>query len=221
MSQEIKIEKKASEVIQPATEEEARLAIRSRQDLSGADLHGMALENLNAVGSILRKTDLSDANLSHGLLINPNFYKAKLHGTSAHNTVFVSGDLVKTSFKGTDLTSSAIIGADAEEASFEDANLHNAGLVSTNLRNTNFTRAKLTEARLASLDVTGADFTGADLSGARAYNVNWDQAKVRPAYIPDPLVKLPMWAWSVLIGGLLGIFAVIIYSLLRRKSNNS
>lgn len=221
MSQKIKIEKKASEVIQPANAEEARQAIRARQDLSGADLKGMDLEDLNAVGAILRKTDLADANLAHGLLINPNFYKAALHRTSAHNTVILGGDLVKTSFNETDLSSSAIIGADAQDASFTGANLQNAGLISSNLKNADFTGAKLTNARLVGLNVSGSDFTGADLSGARAQNVDWEKAKIPPSKIPDPLVKIPIWAWSAMIGGLLGIFSLIIYGLYRRKRSRA
>jgi uncharacterized protein YjbI with pentapeptide repeats len=221
MSHEIKIEKKASEVIQPSNEEEARLAIRTRQDLSGARLQGMVLDNINAVGSILRKTDLANADLSHGLLINPNFYKASLHGTAAHNTIILGGDLVKTSCKGTDLSHSAIIGTDAQEASFEGANLNNAALVSTNFQDADFTRADLSNTRLASLDVTGADFSDAILSGSRAYNVNWEQAKVPPIIAPEPLVKLPNWAWSVLLGSLFGFIALILYSLLRKKNKRS
>ena len=221
MSQTIKIEKKASEVIQPGNVEEARQAIRDRQDLSGANLQGMDLDNLNAVGSILRKTDLANASLAHGLLINPNFYKASLHRTAAHNTVILGGDLVKTSFKETDLTSSAIIAADAEEASFSGANLHNAGLVSSNLKNADFTGANLSNTRLVGLNVTGTDFTGANLTGARAQNVNWEKAKVPPTQIPDPLVKIPVWAWSVMIGGILGVFSLVIYGLYRRKRKRS
>jgi uncharacterized protein YjbI with pentapeptide repeats len=221
MSQEIKIEKKASEVIQPSNEDEARVAIRTRQDLSGASLQGMVLDNINAVGAILRKTDLANADLSHSLLINPNFYKASLQGTAVHNTLILGGDLVKTSCKETDLSHSAIIGTDAQEASFEGANLNNAALVSTSLLDANFTRADLSDSLLASLDVTGADFSDANLYGARAYNVNWEQAKVPPTITPGPLVKLSHWVWSVLIGSLFGFFALILYSLLRKKNKRS
>jgi uncharacterized protein YjbI with pentapeptide repeats len=221
MSQEIKIEKKASEVIQPGNEEEARLAIRTRQDLSGARMQGMVLNNINAVGAILRKTDLANADLSHSLLINPNFYKASLHGTAAHNTMILGGDLVKTNLKGADLSHSAIIGTNAQEASFEGANLNNAALVSTSLLDADFTLADLSNTLLASLDVTGADFSDANLSGARSYHVNWEQAKVPPTITPEPLVKLPNWAWSVLIGSLFGIIALILYSLMRKKNKRS
>jgi len=221
MSQEIKIEKKASEVIQPVTVDDAIQSIRTKKDLSGAKMQGMRLENINAVGAILRKTDLSDANLSHGLLVNPNFYRASLHGAAVHNTVFLGGDMVKTQFIETDLSESALVGVDAQEASFRKANLSNAGLVSSNLTDTDFTDANLTNARLASLNVTGADFSGATLTGARAYNVDWSKAKTPPDLLPEPFVKLSNWAWSVLIGGLLGTITLVIYSLLKRKKNQS
>jgi len=50
MTSEIKIERKASEVFQPQNEDDARQVIRSKKDLTGADLAGMDLHNLNAVG---------------------------------------------------------------------------------------------------------------------------------------------------------------------------
>ena len=217
MSQEIKIEKKASEVIQPNTEEKAREAIRARKDLSGATLRDLQLDNLNAAGAILRKTDLTDADLSHGLLMNPNFYRANLHGASVNHTVFLGGDLVRTSFKEADLSDSVLFRVDAEEASFEGATLRNAALVNAKLKNASFNQANLTNARLASLDVTNADFTDADLTGARAYRIDWSQAKVPPLILPEPFVKLPRWAWSVLIGGLFGLIALVIYGIVRRR----
>ncbi len=217
MRQEIKIEKKASEVIQPRSVEEAQEAIRTRQDLSGADLRGMALKNISAVSAVLRKTDLTKADLSYGLLINPNFYKASLHDAAAHNTIILGGDLVKTSLIQADLSHSAIIGTDASESDFEGANLRSAALVGTNFTNANFTQANLTDARLTGLDVTGADFTDTDLTGTRAHNVNWEKAKVQPHSLPGPLIQLSAWTWSVILGGFLGVFALLIYSRTRKK----
>ena len=217
MTQEIKIEKKASDVIQPRTVEDARQAIRTKQDLSGAKLRGMHLAELNAVGAILRKTDLADADLSHSLLVNPNFYKASLHQTAVNNTVFLGGDLVKTSFLKSNLSDSALIGVDAQNASFKGANLRNAGLISADLRDTDFTEADLTNARLVYADVEGADFSGAVISGARYHNVNWSKAKVPPGSLPAPLVVLPKWVLPIVGGALLGTAALIIYSLARKK----
>jgi len=217
MAQEIKIEKKASDVVQPVSEEEARQAIRAKKDLSGANLRGMKLDNLNAVGAILRKTDLAASDLSHGLLLNPNFYRASLHGAAVHNTLIIGGDLVKTSFQEANLGDSLLLSVDAQNASFEGASLRDAALVSANLENANFTKANLSNTRLASLNVTGADFTDADLTGARAYHVDWTAAKVPPTFLPEPLVQIPRWAWSVLIGGFLGTIGVLIYGMTRKK----
>ena len=217
MRQEIQIEKKASEVVQPKSVEEAREAICTRQDLSGADLRGMTLGNITAVGAILRKTNLTGAKLSHGLLIKPNFYKASLQDAAIHNTIILGGDLVKANFTGTDLSDSAIVGADATKASFEGANLHNAAVVGTSFTDANFTGADLINTRLAGLDITGAKFTNANFTGARAHNVNWEKALVPPLTLPAPMIQLPTWVWSVLLGGILGVLALIIYALIRRK----
>jgi|GEM_PF-694418 len=221
MSQEIKIEKKASEVIQPLTGEEARLAIRARQDLSGASLRGMSLDSLTAMGAILRKTDLTAADLSHSLLVHPNFYKAAVHGAAVHNTVLINADLVKTSFKESDLSNSALLNVDAEEASFEDANLRNAVIYKANLEGATLKGAKLANARLAAINVKEADFTDADLTGARAYNVNWEEARVPPTILPQPFVELPNWAWVLLIGSIFGGIALILYILFRGKKKET
>jgi uncharacterized protein YjbI with pentapeptide repeats len=221
MSHEIKIEKKASEVIQPVDDLEAREAIQDRQDLSGASLRGMILKNLSAVGAILRKTDLANADLSHSLLIQPNFYKASLEDAAVNNTILLGGDLVKARFVETDLSESALIGVNAEDGSFERANLRNAVFVSSKLVNADFREANLAHARLASLDVTNADFTDADLTGARAYHVNWDQAKVPPTLMPEPLVKLSNRAKSILLGGLIGGLALMIYAMIRKRKQPS
>ncbi|MDY6873082.1 MAG: pentapeptide repeat-containing protein [Chloroflexota bacterium] len=217
MSQEIKIEKKASEVIQPTSPEAAREAIRAKKDLSGADLQNMDLQNLNATGSVLRKTNLTGADISHGLLVNPNFYKATAHNVALHHTIFLGGDLVKTDFKDADLSNSGLIGVDAREAKFPGANLRNAAIVSADLEGADFTGANLTNARLASLNVKGADFTGASVAGMRAFNVDWSEAKVPPAELPAPLVELPTWAWSVLIGSFVGLTSLFVYGLIHRQ----
>ena len=217
MSQEIKIEKKASEVIQPASAEEARQAIRSKQDLSGAALSGLNLRNLTAAGAVLRKTDLSESDLSHGVLIYPNFFRSHLKGTAIHNTLFLGGDLVRTELPEADLHASALIGVDAREANFEGANLHKAALLSVNLQDANFTDADLSDVRLATSDVTGADFTNANVSGALSYKVDWSKAKVPPSVIPAPLIDLPRWAWAIIIGSFIGLIALIVYSFFRKN----
>ncbi len=55
MTSEIKIEKKASEVIQPESVNEARQALQAKKDLSGANLEGLQLDNLHATVAIFEK----------------------------------------------------------------------------------------------------------------------------------------------------------------------
>lgn len=221
MAQEIKIEKKASEVLQPGTQEEALQAIRNHLDLSGADLHEMDLHNLKAAWAILRKTNLSGADMSRSLLVNPNFFRARLHTAAIHNTTFLKGDLVEADFKGADLSDSAFLGVDAQDAGFQDACLRNSGWVNANLQNADLNHADLTNARLTRVNVSGADFTGADMTGVRAFHVDWSMAKVPPAELPESLVKFPILAWSVLAGGMLGTLAVVIYALTHKGKPNS
>ncbi len=216
MPQEIKIEKKASEVIQPETTAEAIKAIQQKKDLSGADLEGISLRNLSTVGAILRKANLKNANLSQCLLVNPNLYRASLNGAAINNTMLVGGDLVKTNFTNADLSESGIIASNAENAVFTEANLRNAGIFATSLKEANFQNANLTNTRIGAVNVEGADFTGADTTGARAYRVDWSKAKVPPFPLPEPLVKLPAWAVGVLIGGLVGAIGLLVYVFVRK-----
>lgn len=221
MAQEIKIEKKASEVIQPTSDENAREAIKAKQDLSGANLVGMVLKGLSSFGAILRKTNLSSADLSHGLMVNPNLFKALLYGTAMNNTVILGGDLVRTRFEETDLHESALIGVNAQEASFRKANLRKAGIFSANLRDADFSGANLTDARLASSNVEGADFSDVELSGARSYNIDWTKAKVPPPSIPAPMLNFSKWAWIALIGGVFSAIALIIYLIIRGRGKKN
>lgn len=219
MSQEIKIEKKASDVIQPGSTEEARQAIREKKDLSGAVLSGIKLKNLTSAGAILRKTDLSGADLSHSFLIFPNFYRATLYSTAIHNTLVLGGDLVRVNFTEADLSKSALIGVEAREANFESADLHDTVLFRAHLKDANFTNANLENARLVSSDVTGADFSEANLSGARSRKTDWSKAKVPPAVIPEPMPNLPIWAWAIIAGSFVGLIALVIYAMSRKKKS--
>ena len=217
MTNEFKIEKKASEVFHPQTVDEARRAIREKKDLSGADLRGFDLHDLKSTGAVLRKTNLSGVDFSHSLLVNPNFYRTTAHGTQLQHTVLNTPDLVRADFHSANLSESGLVGADAREAVFAQANLRKAGLVGGDYTNANFTGANLSNAWLAGIKVDGADFTGADTSGTRATGIDWSTAKVPPTILPQPIFKLPNWAWAAIAGSVIGVISVVIYSLARRK----
>ena len=218
MTNEFKIEKKASDVFHPNTVEDARQSIHDKRDLSGANLQGFDLQNLNTSGAILRKTNLTVTDFSHGLLVNANFYRAKAHQALFQHTVLLSADLVRADFNAADLSDAALVGADAREAAFTNANLRNAGLVGGDYTDADFSGANLSNAWLAGINVKGADFSGVNTTGARAYGINWSAAKVPPAILPQPLLQLPTWAWAALAGSLVGAIGVLVYSLTRRKN---
>lgn len=213
MTNEFKIERKASDIIHPRSAGEARQAIKEKKDLTGANLQGINFEDLNASGAILRKTNLTGSALTHGLLINPNFYRAIAHQTNFQHTIMLNPDLVRSDFLNADLSDGALIAADAHEAQFINANLRNAGLVGGDYSDANFSGANLSNAWLAGMDVKGADFTGVDTTGARAYGIDWSTAKVPPDILPAPVIKLPAWAWAALAGSVIGMLGVLVYSL--------
>jgi uncharacterized protein YjbI with pentapeptide repeats len=217
LTNEFKIEKKASDVFHPKTVDEARSSIREKRDLSGADLQGFDLHDLKATGAVLRKTNLTAANISHSLLINPNFYRTTAHGIQLQNTVLNSPDLVRADFHSANLSKSSLVAADAREAVFSAANLRHAGLVGGDYTDANFRGANLSNALLAGLKVDGADFTGADTTGTRFSGIDWSAAKVPPTILPQPIFQLPTWAWAAIVGSVIGLVGVIIYSLTRPK----
>lgn len=217
MTNEFKIEKKASDVFHPKTVEETRKAIREKRDLSGADLRGFDLHDMKATGAILRKTNLSDVNFSHSLLFNPNFYRTTAHSIQLQHTVLNTPDLVRADFHSANLSESSLVGADAREAVFAQANLRSAGLVRGDYTNADFRGANLSNALLVGIKVDGADFTGADTTGTRFSGIDWSTAKVPPAILPEPILQLPTWALAAIAGSVIGLIGVIIYSLTRPK----
>lgn len=221
MSTEFKIERKASDIFHPRSPDEAWQAIKGKRDLTGADLQGLDLENLNASGAILRKTNLKGLILTHGLLTNPNLYRSIAHQANFQHTVMLNPDLVRADFLGADFSDGALVSADARETQFVNANFRNAGLVGGDYSYTDFTGATLANAWLTGLNVEGADFTGVDTTGARAYGIDWSTAKVPPAILPAPIIQLPKWAWAALAGSVIGVIGVMIYSISRRQQRNA
>ncbi len=80
------------------------------------------------------------------------------------------------------------------------------------MQDADLTEADLSESHLIAVDVTGADFTNAETTNAMML-VEWDNAKVRPADLPEK-VKPPAWLPFVFVG-VVGLVAVLM--LLQRK----
>ncbi|MET7608439.1 pentapeptide repeat-containing protein [Streptomyces avermitilis] len=165
--------------------------------LSGADLAGSSLEEVN-----LSRADLSEADLTGAVLQEARLRDTGLSGADLTDAYLCAltircADLTGTDFAGADLTRALLAGADLRKATFcsegfvevgstEDpkvcAVLRQANLIKANLSgvdltrvdlseailtNADLTRVHLAKANLSKADLTDADLTGADLTGTK------------------------------------------------------
>jgi hypothetical protein len=127
-------------------------AIKSRADLSGADLSGANLS----------RADLSGANLSGADLSGADLYRANLSGANLYRADLSGADLYRADLSGANLYRANLYRADLSGADLSGANLYRANLSGANLY-----RANLYRANLSGADLSGANLSGADLSGAK------------------------------------------------------
>jgi hypothetical protein len=97
------------------------------------------------------------------------------------------------------------------------ARLRAAKISAANLEGADLTEADLTESSWLAVNVAGADFSDAQTAGARATAVDWSQAKVPPAEIPEPM-PIPPWVPALLAGIAVLFVAVIILAKKRRPA---
>ena len=83
------------------------------------------------------------------------------------------------------------------------------------MEDADLTEADLSEGSWFGVNVTGADFSDVQTTGARASAVDWSQAKVPPAEIPEPL-PMPPWL-PVLIAGVAVVFVAGIILVKGRR----
>ncbi len=114
----------------------------SGQDLTGVDLAGQELFEVNFSHAIL-----TEANLAGAAFADVNFSHAILTGANLASAMLVEANLE---------------GANLERANLEWADLHLVNLVGANLHRANLSYAQVHEA-----DMTNADLSKADLSYAR------------------------------------------------------
>lgn len=122
-------------------------------DLSGSNLKGMCLQNINLEKAILDKTDLTDSYM----------YKSNLEEAHLENSLLIRSDLREAN----------LFRADLSNANLFEANLRGADLAVTSVEDTIFLNTNLQDTRLYRVDfrtTTGllaSQLAGSDLSGAR------------------------------------------------------
>jgi|SRR5579884_281459 uncharacterized protein YjbI with pentapeptide repeats len=151
-------------------------ALKGSKALSGADLRGIVLPQIQLQGADLSGINFSNANLTGAHLEEAWMINANLSGADLRQSY-----LIKTS----------LFGADLRQANLSKAHMHQAGLIKAKLSGAVFHKSDLTGAllegaNLKQADLTGADLTGAllkeaDLTGATLINANLSGAYLKGA----------------------------------------
>ena len=134
----------------------------TKANLNGADLRGIFLRGANLSGANLSGANLSGANLSGAALSGSIIRRVELSGAD------LSTDLRGAELSGadlsTDLRGANLSGANLSGAFLIRADLRGANLSGANLNHANLTEADLTEADLRGAIALGANFREAILS---------------------------------------------------------
>jgi len=98
-------------------------AVKSRADLSGADLSGADLSGADLYGANLSRANLYGANLS-----NANLFCANLSNADLSNADLSRADLSRANLYGANLSRASLYGADLSRANLSNTNLSRANL---------------------------------------------------------------------------------------------
>lgn len=157
----------------------------SNQDLSGLDLRGATLDEVNLGGADLRSVDLSRSTLEGANLHNANLERAKLIGAKMAGADLEIALLSDANFQGADLTGASLRDARFARASFVDANLTGADLGHAMFKNVDFKGADLRNVNFLGAKMWDVGIEGADLRGAKLPE-GWEEAVIGiPAFYPD------------------------------------
>lgn len=142
-----------------------------------------------------------------------------MEGADLSNANLQGARLAAGNMAGVDLSGAQLSGALGTVANMGGASLHGAQLRAAkinaaNLENADLTEADLTHSRWFGANVAGAEFSGAKTTGARASGVDWSQAKVPPAEIPEPM-PVPPWLPALLTG--IGVLFVVVIILAEKR----
>jgi uncharacterized protein YjbI with pentapeptide repeats len=143
-----------------------------RPNLSGADLHGRMLQEIDLSGADLSGADLSGANLAGADLHDSDLSNANFHGATLINT-----DLSRSFGPVVDFSNAMLRRADLGESKFAGMTCDSADMTGANCEWSLFPNASFVDARLYRTNfshsyLAGADFNLAKLQGASFYQSN-------------------------------------------------
>lgn len=152
----------------------------SGTNLTKANLRGANLEGANLRTSVLAKGILRDVNLQ-----GANLRWANLTGASLPSAMLLDAFLMEVNLEQANLPV-----ANLERANLERANLGGANVRWANLRGANLQGANLQGANLQGANLRGANLRGASLVGANLEAATPEEAKHRPAFLPNDAADL-------------------------------
>lgn len=145
-------------------------------DLSGANLSGIDLSEVNLMLARLAGVNFSGANL-----LLADLSQADLSGANLSGADLSGADLLLADFSGADLSGADLSVADLSGANLSRANLQAASLPQTDLSGADFSEADLSRTDLSGADLSKADLSKVNFSQAYAAKANFTQANLSGA----------------------------------------
>lgn len=144
------------------------------------------------------KYDLRDVELSHSVILRPNFFGADLRGADLSHASFVSANL-----KEANLSKAYFIEASLPFSDFGGQNLTEVLLGSAVLNNSDFSRANLSGVYLrgtnfSSSNLTAADLSNTDLTAANLNDANCENANLTAANLEYASLVSTNFAYAAL-----------------------
>jgi len=133
--------------------EAVEAAVKSGDDLSGADLYRANLSEANLIGAYLSWANLSEANLCRANLSEANLCRANLSEANLSRDNLSEANLSRANLSGADLYRADLSRADLSGADLYRANLYEANLSGADLSWANLSEAKNAELILASTSI--------------------------------------------------------------------
>lgn len=131
-------------------------------NLSGANLRGFQLRNVDLTGANLHAANLAGIDLSGANLSGANLSEADLDGANLSGSILRDANL-----HGVTLNSTVnLANADIKGAILRGAKLSGASLSKLDLRNSNLSYTDLSGVDLGGANLVGSDLSGANLAGA-------------------------------------------------------
>jgi len=176
-------------------------ALRGSSAFEGADLHKIALPNIQLNDTNLSRVNLSGANLSEANLSGVSFYRANLSGADLRRAIMKNSDMRGIDLQDANLTEADLSGSALlaeEEGPPQKANLSHAILAHAKLRGASLIGADLTGADLQNADLSKATLTGADLRDANLTKADLTEATLIGAKLQGADLTEATLTWALL-----------------------